>query len=111
VSIQLDPAELGRVDLRIRVTGEVVHVHLSTEHGATADLVRQSLPELRSALDAAGLATGGLDVGAHLGQTAHGWAEHGTPDQPVQTPAAPRPADHLRARGPLTATTAVDVLL
>ncbi|MDQ2650657.1 MAG: flagellar hook-length control protein FliK, partial [Actinomycetota bacterium] len=67
LTVQLDPADLGRVELRIHLADDLVHVHLGAQERSTADLVRQHLPELRAALESAGIATGGLDVGDHPG--------------------------------------------
>jgi hypothetical protein len=67
LTVQLDPADLGRVELRIHLSDDLVHVHVGAHERSTADLVRQHLPELRAALESAGIATGGLDVGDHPG--------------------------------------------
>jgi flagellar hook-length control protein FliK len=58
--ISLDPAELGRIDVRIAVdrNGQVTS-HLTVEKPETLSMLRQDAPQLQRALDDAGLKTGG----------------------------------------------------
>lgn len=57
--IRLDPAELGRIDVRIAVdrNGQVTS-HLTVEKPETLSMLRQDAPQLQRALDDAGLKTG-----------------------------------------------------
>ncbi|MFO1107634.1 MAG: flagellar hook-length control protein FliK [Bradyrhizobium sp.] len=57
--IRLDPAELGRIDVRIDVDrqGQVVS-HLTVEKPETLSMLRQDAPQLQRALNDAGLSTG-----------------------------------------------------
>ena len=57
--ISLDPAELGRIDVRINVDrhGNVTS-HLTVEKPETLQLLRQDAPQLQRALDDAGLKSG-----------------------------------------------------
>jgi len=57
--IRLDPAELGRIDVRLDVDkhGNVTS-HLTVERPATLDMLRQDAPRLQQALEDAGLKTG-----------------------------------------------------
>ncbi|PIT01186.1 flagellar hook-length control protein [Bradyrhizobium nitroreducens] len=57
--ISLDPAELGRIDVRINVdrAGNVTS-HLTVEKPETLQMLRQDAPQLQRALDDAGLKTG-----------------------------------------------------
>lgn len=64
VTVQLDPVELGQVDLRVRVADGVVHVHVEAARDDTAHLLRQALADLRAALEDAGLVTGSLVSGS-----------------------------------------------
>ena len=61
--IRLDPAELGRIDVRLNVdrNGQVTS-HLTVERPATLDMLRRDAPQLQRALEDAGLKTsdGGL---------------------------------------------------
>jgi chemotaxis protein MotD len=57
--IRLDPAELGRIDVRIDIdrNGHVTS-HLMVEKPETLSLLRQDAAQLQRALDDAGLSTG-----------------------------------------------------
>ena len=57
--IRLDPAELGRIDVRIDVdrNGQVTS-HLTVEKPETLSMLRQDANQLQRALDDAGLTTG-----------------------------------------------------
>lgn len=57
--IRLDPAELGRIDVRIDVdrNGHVTS-HLTVEKPETLSMLRQDAPQLQRALNDAGLSTG-----------------------------------------------------
>ncbi len=57
--IRLDPAELGRIDVRIDVDrhGQVTS-HLTVEKPETLSMLRQDAPQLQRALDDAGFKTG-----------------------------------------------------
>ena len=58
--IRLDPAELGRIDVRIDVdrNGQVTS-HLTVEKPETLSMLRQDATQLQRALNDAGLSTGG----------------------------------------------------
>jgi flagellar hook-length control protein FliK len=58
--IRLDPADLGRIDVRIDVdrNGHVTS-HLTVEKAETLSMLRQDAPQLQRALDDAGFKTGG----------------------------------------------------
>jgi len=57
--IRLDPADLGRIDVRIDVNrnGQVTS-HLTVEKPETLSMLRQDAPQLQRALNDAGLSTG-----------------------------------------------------
>jgi flagellar hook-length control protein FliK len=57
--IRLDPADLGRIDVRIDVdrNGQVTS-HLTVEKPETLSMLRQDAPQLQRALDDAGFKTG-----------------------------------------------------
>jgi flagellar hook-length control protein FliK len=56
--LRLDPADLGRIDVRIDVTrnGQVTS-HLTVEKPETLSMLRQDAPQLQQALNDAGLKT------------------------------------------------------
>jgi chemotaxis protein MotD len=57
--IRLDPAELGRIDVRIDIDrhGQMTS-HLTVERPETLSMLRQDAPQLQRALDDAGFRTG-----------------------------------------------------
>jgi flagellar hook-length control protein FliK len=61
--IRLDPAELGRIDVRIDIdrNGQVTS-HLTVEKPETLSLLRHDAPQLQRALNDAGLSTGSGDL-------------------------------------------------
>jgi flagellar hook-length control protein FliK len=81
LTLQLDPPDLGRVELRVRLEGGVVHVQVGAQAAGTGDLLRRALPELREALVDAGLTAGTLDIGPHTGQDGHAGAGGTRPDE------------------------------
>ena len=57
--IRLDPAELGRIDVRMDVDSKgQVTSHLTVERPETLAMLRQDAPQLQRALENAGLKTG-----------------------------------------------------
>jgi flagellar hook-length control protein FliK len=57
--VRLDPADLGRIDVRIQIdaTGQVTS-HLTVEKPETLSMLQQDAPQLQQALNDAGLKTG-----------------------------------------------------
>jgi flagellar hook-length control protein FliK len=62
--IQLHPPQLGELTLQVNVTDRAVTVSLIAEHAQIADLLARHLPELRQALEGAGIRMEELDVEA-----------------------------------------------
>lgn len=62
ISIQLKPAELGRVDVKLEMTGDGrVMTVVTAEKQDTLDLLRRDSSELQRALQEAGLQTGDME--------------------------------------------------
>jgi flagellar hook-length control protein FliK len=61
--IQLAPAELGRLSIRLKVERGNVHAVVRVEQPETLAALERFLPELRAALSAQGLDVGGMDLG------------------------------------------------
>jgi flagellar hook-length control protein FliK len=93
LTLQLEPADLGRIELRVRLEGGVVHVHVGAHESSTTDVVRRALPQLRDALHDAGLTTGSLDVG-----TRGGGLDHHLGRDDASDPSPRPPADDGRPR-------------
>jgi flagellar hook-length control protein FliK len=76
--IRLDPAELGRIDVRIDVdrNGQVTS-HLTVERPDTLSMLRQDANQLQRALDNAGLSTGNSGLQFSLrDQSSQGWNDN-----------------------------------
>ena len=72
--IQLAPAELGRLAIRLKVERGNVHAVVRVEQPETLAALERFLPELRAALSAQGLDVGGMDLGL-AGDGASGFSE------------------------------------
>lgn len=91
--LRLDPADLGRIDVRINVdnNGQVTS-HLTVEKPETLSMLRQDAPQLQQALNDAGLKTGsgGLqfslrDQSSSFGQNNPGNQNGGQPQRLLVT--------------------------
>jgi flagellar hook-length control protein FliK len=80
--LELKPAELGRVEMRVEMRDGVLHASIHADHESSAQLVRASLSELRDQLAAEGVRTGSLTVSdGALGSSGHdGDARHAVSD-------------------------------
>ncbi len=61
-SLSLTTPRLGRVDARLRLTADGVHIVLATPYGSSAADLRDAAPELAAALEAAGVPLLGFQV-------------------------------------------------
>jgi hypothetical protein len=75
--LELKPPEMGRIEMRVEMRDGVLHASIHAEHEGAAQLVRDSLGELRDRLNAEGVRTGDLTVsdggvgpGSHDGEDA-----------------------------------------
>ncbi|MCI0520680.1 MAG: flagellar hook-length control protein FliK, partial [Chloroflexi bacterium] len=75
--LELHPAELGRVELRLLSTAEGLHVSISADNAAAGALLERYLPELRQSLLDAGLRLSDLNVGQHGAQAQLAWDQRG----------------------------------
>ncbi len=112
ITIELAPAELGRVRLRVTLDDGMVHVRLHADDPASRRLLARSMSELRHALTDAGVHAGDLDVGdqawsgpprddhAGTGAEPHAEVVQGAVVAPVR-----------RTPSPASSRSAVDVLL
>ena len=62
--IELQPEELGRVEVRVEMRNGVMHAHLRAEQPAAAQAIRDAVTELRDHLTAFGVQTGAINVDA-----------------------------------------------
>ncbi len=63
LSLQLHPAELGPVTIRVDVSQGVLSVHLLADHLQGHEALNQSLHALRAQLEASGVQTGDIQLG------------------------------------------------
>ena len=115
--IRLDPAELGRVQVRVDRTADgPAHVMLAVERSETLALFMHSQTQLHQALDAAGLAADGRTVQFSLssggqgfgdGRGAQGRAGHGQENQGGAGPGRSEPGRSEPGPGTRTATHAL----
>ena len=112
LTIDLDPVELGRVRLAVRLEDGVVSVRLLADETTTRRLLGSALGELRTALENAGVRTGDLDVDQrHPGHDGDDAARGGRDQLHDPAPSAARRGPSDRVRMPLTSTDTLDVLL
>jgi flagellar hook-length control protein FliK len=113
LTLQLEPADLGRIELRVRLEGGVVHVQVGAHAPSTTDAVRRALPQLRDALVDAGLTAGSLDVGQHGGGLDRHPGREGTEPTRLPPSDAARPRAISQPSSPIRTDAArgVDVLL
>lgn len=60
--VALHPAELGPVNLNVRITGDLMTIQLASTSESVHDTLRDALPQLRSELQAAGLSAVALSL-------------------------------------------------
>ena len=96
--IQLEPRELGRISIKVAVRGEAAHAELRVSKRSALEALERSLPELRAALERAGL--GGGEVSLQLDLSAREGREESSFSG---TSGRSRPADAPLPRGLLTA--------
>jgi len=89
--VALHPAELGPVNLHVRISGDALTISLASSNDIAHDTLRDALPQLRSELQSAGLGAASLSLDLTSGGSAGsgGFAEQhqaGTPDRAVPVP-------------------------
>jgi len=70
-TVSLEPRELGRIDIQVRLQADTTHVAFSTQHAGVRDALEGQMPRLRAMLEEAGLSLGNVDV-AHSGSRGAG---------------------------------------
>ena len=100
--MQLNPEELGQLDLRLRIEGDRVHVAIVAQHNGAREILEAQLPQLRSLLEEGGFELGDVDVrhqggdgasdrGAHSALTSHKQGVREAEGASVADSAAPPP--------------------
>ncbi|WP_370327641.1 flagellar hook-length control protein FliK [Euzebya sp.] len=110
-SLDLHPAELGRVRIDLEVRAGVVHVQMAAEQTGTRALLASQLADLRTALEQGGMDAGSLDVSQEAWQhqqTSHdgeGRSEGGSHPSAGTSGARTIESERLVAVGTVTTTT------
>jgi flagellar hook-length control protein FliK len=78
LSLQLHPAELGPVTVRVAVNDGVLSIQLTADQQGGHDALHSSLSDLRSQLQASGLRVADVDVGAKAALPQHHTANAGS---------------------------------
>lgn len=115
ITLELHPAELGAVRVRAVLENGTIQLHIQAERATTQDMLQNSLANLRTALDDAGLNTGQLSVGSHAnwqGQTSQSDQQQAS----INNQGAASPNDHRDVEPNVsiqaeTSDTVVDILL
>ncbi len=70
-SVSLEPRDLGRIDIQVRLQADTTHVAFTAQHASVRDALEGQMPRLRALLEEAGLSLGNVDV-AHSGNRGAG---------------------------------------
>ncbi|MFH1570568.1 MAG: flagellar hook-length control protein FliK [Gemmatimonadota bacterium] len=91
--LQLQPADLGHIELRVRSMEGIVHGELTVQNPEVKHLLESQLQRLRAALSEQGLQLQGFDVSvASDGRFARSGSDQHDTDDPGRTPWRARPA-------------------
>ncbi|MEO8039834.1 MAG: flagellar hook-length control protein FliK, partial [Betaproteobacteria bacterium] len=95
--MQINPPNLGPVEIRVNVSADQANLSFYSPHAAVREAIQAALPRLQDSLSASGLTLGNVFVGAeaqsrqHPGNGEHGprgGARHGGDFSLTETPAA-----------------------
>jgi flagellar hook-length control protein FliK len=78
LSLELQPAELGRVQLEVTVRNGEIGLHLVADRASTDQLLRGTVAQLRAELESAGFRAGHVGVGGSQTQAGGGGTGPGT---------------------------------
>lgn len=76
-SLQLNPPELGRLDVKISTDGDQAKILFSVQSGAAKDAIELAMPRLREMLEQSGLQLAHSDVSDQSASQHHGSEEAG----------------------------------
>ncbi len=102
--IQLEPRELGRISIKVAVRGEAAHAELRVSKRSALEALERSLPELRAALERAGLGGGEvslqLDLSSRDGREESSFPGAAGRSRPADAPLPRGLVAALQRRGP-----------
>jgi len=114
MTVALHPAELGPVNLHVRLVGDTMTIQLASSSESAHAALHEALGELRQELRGAGLAGVQLSLDLHgesAGQSAGGFGQSGqrsSGGQPVTVPSASSSANGATPVRPRSTTTGLD---
>ena len=73
--IQLTPADLGPIDIKVAVSNGEANVAFNAHHAATRDAIEQSLPRLRDMFAQQGVQLGQVNVSSHGDRNTQGFGQ------------------------------------
>ncbi|ORT49351.1 hypothetical protein ST37_13120 [Vibrio sp. qd031] len=79
IDIRLDPPELGRMQIRMNMNGEVANVQITVNNPAARELIEQTIPRLREMLAQSGVAL--ADTSVQQQSSRGGQAQQGSDGQ------------------------------
>jgi flagellar hook-length control protein FliK len=106
--LQVNPPQLGPIDLQIAVQGDHAQVLMSTHSAVTREALESSLPKLKEMLGAQGFTQVSVDISQRSFQDRSAFNQPYTPAKPASfgpaaAATAPVPASSSAPRGPLGA--------
>jgi len=91
--VALHPAELGPVNVHVRIVGDLMTIQLASTSETAHDALREALPQLRSELQTAGLSSSSVSVDlASGGSAGSGAGAFANPRQGAAEPSRPAAA-------------------
>lgn len=90
-TIQLEPASLGRIAIRLALRKGQVDAQLRVEHRATLDMLMRHVPELRTALERQGMQSGSFDLQLGFSDRGAHREERNEPRPPTTSHSTPTP--------------------
>ncbi|MBS7457221.1 flagellar hook-length control protein FliK [Coralloluteibacterium stylophorae] len=99
--IRLNPADLGPIDVRLRLDGDRLHADFSSAQADVRQAIEQNLPRLREQLAASGFQLGHAGVGGGQAETGSGGGSGGAPqhgENVAEPDTAPEPNPQARLR-------------
>jgi flagellar hook-length control protein FliK len=84
VEMDIHPKSLGRIEIQLEMKNGELEAHFNASKQATRDLLQESMPKLREALDQHGIDSAFIGLGAGLGQGQQGTDGNSTADSRPQ---------------------------
>ena len=96
--LQVNPPQLGPIELQIAVQGDHAQVSMSTHSAVTREALESSLPKLREMLGAQGFGQVSVDISQRSYQERSAYPQPYEWTSPDERPAAPAPLSAAASR-------------